>query len=250
MPHSRWELNTNDGQGNTSSREKRMLSPSRRKRWRLLLAVLAIGPFMFMFVWECGHYIRFGHLFSYGYHTDLIEDHSDIGVSRLHTAYCLRVTNYTLLPLKFEGIQTPWGITDSQVIYHDRLERWSPQTHSWSTVFDHAEGHANVVTSVWPGRSIYPTGCYEVARVKGLQRGDTVRLVAFTLYSKSEGARGQYAFYSQAFTVPGESAKNSRESGTIPSGIRPTSCAGQQPERDPKLRFATETRVHRCSRGL
>jgi hypothetical protein len=73
----------------------------------LLLAALVIAPFVLIILWECGHYARFGHFFRYGYHVDLVLDHSDIAVPGVNTFYCLRVTNYTLRSLQFEGIQLP-----------------------------------------------------------------------------------------------------------------------------------------------
>jgi hypothetical protein len=179
-------------------------APSRR---RSILAALLLAPFLGTAIWECGHRIKFGDFFSYGYHTDLVENHSDIGVPRLYTSYCLRVTNFTLFSIKFEGHQWPSGTTDSEISYHDRLEKWNQQSHSWSTVFEFGEGsdpsagHANTVTTVSPGRSIYPSGCYEVATVEGIHTGDTLRLAAFTSYSKPEGGPGQRAFYSLAFVV-------------------------------------------------
>src|SRR5215467_5990524 len=104
---------------------------------RYVLALLVIAPLLVLVFWECGHRIRFGDFFTYGYHSDLIEDHSDLGVPRRHAAYCLRVTNYSFSVLKFEAIQTPeWGIWDGQVVFHDRIEKWDGQGHSWQTVGD------------------------------------------------------------------------------------------------------------------
>src|SRR6266851_77316 len=149
-----------------------------RPRWRSILFALLLAPFLCVVLWECGHRIRFGDFFSYGYHTDLVEDHSDIGVPRLHTAYCLRVTNYTFFSLRFEGHQWPLGGTmDGGISFHDRLEKWDQQSHSWSAIFDHGDGgtpsavHANTVIVVHPGRSIHPSGCYEVTTVEGINKG-------------------------------------------------------------------------------
>jgi hypothetical protein len=168
-------------------------------------------------LWECGHYARFGDFFGYGYHTDLFEDHSDLGAPRLYRTHCLRVANYSFSVLKFEAIQTPkWGITDGAVLFHYGLEKWNDQTHSWmmadDSQIDDPPGFKteNAIESVWPGRSIRPNGCYEATLVKGVQKGDVVRIVAFTLYSKPPDAPGQRAFYSPAFTVRQESAGSSK----------------------------------------
>lgn len=189
-----------------------------RHRGRLFLLFL-LSLFLILILWEFGHRVRFGDFFSYGYHVDLILDKSDIGVPRLHPAHCLRVTNYTVSALKFEAIQTPqWGITDGAVLFHDRIEKWDGQIHSWQTVRDSvADAEAslrvpNATKNVWPGRSIYATGCYEMATVEGIHSGNVVRLVAFTSYSKPPGAVGQLAFHSPAFTVQDESAKNPQKS--------------------------------------
>lgn len=185
--------------------------PFHRRR-RFPLALVALVPLMFIILSECGHLARFGDFFGYGYHVDLVLDHSDIGVPRKFSAHCLRVANYTLHPLKFEAIQTPtWGITDGQLIFHDRIEKWSERTHSWLTVNDSlttAEPSLrtpNTTKNVWPGESVYPTGCYEMATVEGINKGNAVRLVAFTSYSNSEGGHDQLAFYSQPFIVKEES---------------------------------------------
>lgn len=86
---------------------------SRSAKRRSILGLLVLAAFLCVALWECGHRIKFGDFFTYGYHVDLVEDHSDIGAPRLNTAYCLRVTNYTFSPLKFEVIQTPnFGIFD------------------------------------------------------------------------------------------------------------------------------------------
>jgi hypothetical protein len=176
---------------------------SSQQLMRQFVVVLVLAPVLFLAIWECCHYVRYGDFFTYGYHTDLVEDHSDIGVPRLHAAYCLRVTNYTFFSLKFEGHQWPSGTTDSEITLHDRLEKWDQQSRSWSTVFDHGEDsgpsgvHANIAKTVRPGQSIYPSGCYEVATVEGVHAGDVIRIVAFTSYSSSTArAVGQHAFYS------------------------------------------------------
>jgi len=193
------------------------MSNSFHQRWRLLLLVIVIVPFLLFVLWECGHYARFGDFFTYGYHTDLVEDHSDIGVPRIHAAYCLRLTNYTVHPLQFEAIQLPGGYVGGGILYHHRLEKWNEQTHSWSIVIDSAEAgtpplrHANTIKSVLPGRSIYLTGCYEIATIESIHRGDTVRLVAFTSYSKPAGAPGQLVFYSVAFVINETSVEDQRK---------------------------------------
>jgi hypothetical protein len=186
--------------------------PRRRRRLSLLLF---LSPFLILIFWEFGHRARFGDFFSYGYHVDLVLDKSDVGVPRQHPAHCLRVANYTFSVLKFEVIQTPqWGITDGAVLFHDRIDKWSEQTHSWQVVGDSVTDAdpslraPNATKNVWPGRSIYPTGCYEMATVEGVHKGDVVRLVAFTSYSKPPSAPSQRVFYSPAFTVQDESLKN------------------------------------------
>jgi hypothetical protein len=178
-----------------------------RSRWRFLLAVLVIAPFALIILWECGHYARFGNFFRYGYHVDLVLDHSDIGVPDLHNFYCLRVTNYTLHSLQFEGIQLPRGITDGEILYRTKVEKWSEQPHTWFPVYDSAEARdpslrdPNTIKSVAPGRSIYPTSCRAVLGYEGVHAGDRLRLISFTSYSKPQGAPGQLAFYSPAFTI-------------------------------------------------
>ena len=187
---------------------------SRTARRPSILGLLLLAPFFCIVVWECGHRVRFGDFFTYGYHTDLVEDHSDIGVPRLRTAYCLRVTNYTFSPLKFEAIQTPdFGVFDGQVVFHDGIEKWDKETRSWQTVGDSLKadeprlGKPNTTKNVWPGRSIYPTGCYEIAGIEGIHKGDTVRIVAFTSFSEGKGTPGQIALYSPTFTVKEQSSR-------------------------------------------
>jgi|SRR5215472_5721469 len=189
-------------------------SPTRSKR-RFILAALLLAPLLFIVFWECGHYARFGDFFTYGYHVDLVLDHSDIGAPEIRAFHCLRVTNYTFHTLKFEAIQLPPGITDSEILYHDGAEKWDEQSHSWSKVYDSADdpswNQPNITKRVTFGRSIYPTACTAIQGLKGIKEKDTVRLVAFTSYSKSPSAPCQLAFYSPAFTVQ-ESSRNTQKS--------------------------------------
>jgi hypothetical protein len=181
---------------------------------RLIALSVLLLPFMFLIAWECMHFIRFRDFFTYGHHADLAEDHSDIGVPRFETAYCLRITNYTLTPLKFEGHRWPEGTTDGAITYHDRLEKLDQQSRSWCIIFDHGHSAENVNTekALSFGQSIYPSGSYEVATLEGVHAGDTVRLVVFTSYSKNEGGPGQLAFYSRPFAVQKEFDKTSQQS--------------------------------------
>jgi hypothetical protein len=170
---------------------------------------MLVSPFLSISVWECSHHIGFGDFFDYGHHVDLVEDPSDLGVPRQEKTYCLRVGNYTLFPLKFEAIQTPeLGTLDGQAIFHDEIEKWSGQTRRWvrvgdsSTFPDPARSvRPNSTKTVWPGQSIYPTGCYELASVDGINDGDMVRLAAFTLYLQPPGSPGQKGFYSPPLTI-------------------------------------------------
>jgi hypothetical protein len=198
-----------------------------RPRWRFLLGTVVIAPLALVILWECAHYVRFGDFFKYGYHADLVLDHSDIGVPDLHTFYCLRVTNYTLHPLQFEGIQLPRGITDGEILYHTRVEKWNEQTDAWLPVYDSAEAKdpspkaPNTIKSIAPGGSIYPTSCRTVLGYEGVHVGDRLRLVSFTSYSKPQGARGQLAFYSSAFIVRAESQKNVHKPASGPTAGLP-----------------------------
>jgi len=169
---------------------------------RIILSILLL-PIMFLIAWECVHFLRFGDFFTYGYHVDLVEDHSDIGVPRSETAYRLRITNYTFTPLKFEGHRWPEGTMDGAITYHDRLEKWDQQSSSWRTIFDHGHSAKDVNTekALWFGQSIYPSGSYEVATVEGIHPGDTIRIVAFTSFSNSKAGGNQHVFYSQPFKV-------------------------------------------------
>jgi hypothetical protein len=212
------------------------LSSSAQRSRRPILAALLLAPFLCITLWELGHRIKFGDFFGYGYHADLVEDHSNIGVPRLHTSHCLRVTNYTLSSLKFEGHQWPMGgTTDGGITYHDRIERWNQESHSWSTISDFGDGtdpsagHANIVRNVRPGQSIHPTGCYELATVEGIHKGDVVRLVAFTSYSTSSRVPGQLAFYSPPFTVNEESPKNAQKSASGATAALPDSTTTRRP---------------------
>lgn len=83
--------------------------PSALKGRYRVFQLLVLAPFVLFVLWECGHYARFGDFFSYGYHADLVVDNSDIDVPRLHTSYCLRVSNYTVHRLRFETIRMPPG---------------------------------------------------------------------------------------------------------------------------------------------
>jgi hypothetical protein len=93
-----------------SSTPKTDAPETTRTPWRIRLALLVLTPLALIIFWECGHFARFGDFFAYGYNADLVLDHSNIGVPRVLSAYCLRLANYTLSPLKFGLIQTPtWG---------------------------------------------------------------------------------------------------------------------------------------------
>jgi hypothetical protein len=185
--------------------EKTISSPTWSRR-RLILVML-VSPFLSISVWECMHRLGFGDFFSYGYHVDLVEDRSDVGVPRQQKAYCLRVGNYSLFPLKFEAIQTPnWGIFDREAIFHDQIEKWDDRSQRWVPVGDSSADPArsvkpNSTKTVWPGQAIYPSGCYELASVDGINDGDIVRLAAFTLYLQPPGALGQRGFYSPPLTI-------------------------------------------------
>jgi hypothetical protein len=202
-----------------------------RPRWRFLLAVLVIAPFVLILLWECGHYARFGHFFRYGYHVDLVLDHSDIAVPGVYTFYCLRVTNYTLRSLQFEGIQLPWGITDGEILYHTKVEKWNEQTHTWFPVYDSAEvsdpslKDPNTIKSVAPGRSIDPTSCRAVVGYEGVRTGDRIRLVSFTSYSKLQDDPGQLVFYSPAFVINEKSVGDEHKSGSDTVATRPETTA-------------------------
>ena len=169
--------------------------------------------------------------FTYGYHVDLVLDRSDIGVPDLRTFYCLRVTNYTLSSLQFEGIQLPGGITDGEILYHTRVEKWNEQNHTWLPVYDSVEvsdpslKDPNTTKRVAPGRSIYPTSCRTALGYEGVHPGDRVRLVSFTSYSKPQGDPGQLVFYSPAFVINENSVGDQRKSQSEAPTTRPETAA-------------------------
>ena len=187
-----------------------------RTRWRFLLSVVLIAPLALLSLWEAAHFARFGDFFKYGYHVDLVLDHSDIGVPDLHTFYCLRVTNYTLKPLQFEGIQLPGEIADGETLYHTRIEKWNGQNNAWLSIYDSADAQdpslkvANTMKSIATGGSIYPTSCRAVLGYEGVHIGDRLRLVSFTSYPNAQDSRGQLVFYSPAFVVRPESRRAGR----------------------------------------
>jgi len=188
-----------------------------RSRWRLILTLVLAVPLVLFVLAECIHRIRFGDFFGYGHHVDLVQENGDLGIPGIRTLYCLRIANYTLSPITFEAIQMPRGIFDGDVIYHERIERYDDKTASWLTIKDSVSlmsgptwAEPNKVVLVSPGRSIYGS-CNAVGALEAFRKGDTARLVAFTSYSKPEGAAGQLTFYSPAFTVRDEPINNTQK---------------------------------------
>jgi len=192
-------------------------SPMRSSRSRVALTSVVVVILAFFALAELVHLVRFGHFVRYGYDVDLVTENGDLGIPGVRTSYCLRVTNYTFSPLSIEGLQLPPGITDGEILYHTRIEKYDKRATSWLAVMDSVAvngaslANPNTIKRVLPGHSVYPDGCDAVAALDGIQKGDTVRVVAFTSYAKPEGAPGQLAFYSPAFTVKEEPSKSPKE---------------------------------------
>jgi len=191
---------------NRHSQDSQNTGRIRISRW-FLFTRLAAAFLLFMCLWEVEHYMRFRDFFSYGHHVDLVRDVSDAADRQTHTAYCLRVSNYSVFPLRFEAARLPSGITDNAVIFHDRLEKWSDESRSWTTVFDSTVGinapqRANLTKTLLPGQSVLSTGCYDISIIPGLTKGDVVRLVSFAAFSKSEGENSM-VFFSPPIVVEG-----------------------------------------------
>jgi hypothetical protein len=167
-----------------------------------LLIALTIGGL------EVRHYIRFHDLCGYGWHADLLKRSVDIGIPGIKTEYALWLTNDSIRPQTFEGIQLPGGYVGSGVIYRDRIERWDAKQRSWVTIREAVRsdmaGYPLVTQRVWPGQSVLASGWDAIAAMDGISKGDSIRIVVLSSFDNGAAGKGLRTFYSSDFSIDEE----------------------------------------------
>jgi hypothetical protein len=194
-------------------------------RWLLPISLLA-GLLFILFV-EKRHNARFSHFASYGYHIDTMRWHGDLGIPGVSSSYCFAFSNFTFSPIVFETVQLPGGILGTGILSHHRIDRWDEPTSEWLPVEDPASttdlafSHPNASFTTWPGQTDYPIGCIVLPAIKGVHKGDIMRVAVFTSFAKPEGSRGQKVFYSPVIEIAEERIYNT----TTPTHLSTTEGA-------------------------
>lgn len=147
-----------------------------------VIAVTALGLTTF----EIHHQLRFGHYVAYGVHADVVESSGDIGVPGINTFYAVRVSNYTLSPLKLVGWEYRSDFLAAPPSFGCRfqVQKFSPQAGHWIVVMDFGPTGASqfpvVVRNLYPLGSIVAVQSLPVGAVDNLRKGDQVRFAVFT----------------------------------------------------------------------
>jgi len=157
---------------------------------------------------------------SYGVHVDIMRMTADVGIPGVTTSYAVKLSNRTVLPITFEGVQMPGGYPTSGVWYHYRVERWDAKAKTWCTVAEinptTMSNNPVVTKRLWPGGTLYPVTWEATAAREAFQKGDQARFVIFSSL-KAADASGQKIIYSPAFQIEEEPSRrhSSAQSGDL-----------------------------------
>lgn len=156
---------------------------------RIMLLVVTL-PILLVGVSEIHHLVRFGHLYPFGLHADVIVRHEDYGIDGITKTYEARLTNYGVAPVwvrecKFltdvsQGTQTAIGYA---------VERWNSSDRKWQVIASTQSGFCRpyplgmVATHIvrkrlWPGQSV-SGGEEATAARSAFSIGDEARFVVF-----------------------------------------------------------------------
>lgn len=144
---------------------------------------------------------------SYGVHVDIMRATADVGIPGVTSSYAVKLRNYTVFPITFEGVQMPGGYPASGVWYHYQVERWDAKAQTWNTVAEinpATMGNNRVVIKrVWPGGTLYPVTWEATAARDAFRKGDQARFVIFSSLKPADAA-GQKIMYSPGFQIEEE----------------------------------------------
>ncbi len=184
------------------------------KQLRPIVTISAVIVLLLVGQREWRYRERFGHFASYGLHTDFWAFQRDIGVPGIQTSYCLTVSNFTFLPIRFEVIQLPGGIVGKEELARTKIEKWNYRTNAWELLVDSAAPDSSILDypkftlRIWPGQSFHPAGCSALAALDELRKGDSIRVVALTSFTKPDGDPEQSIFYSPTLVLTEERVRS------------------------------------------
>lgn len=187
---------------------------NRRYRTRTVLSVVfaaSVASASFLFVRaECMYYATFGRFASYGRHVDVLRSDINLGIPGVRYGYKIVVSNFTMLPVRFEGIKFSGGDFDggSGTVLHFAVQVWNEDAKLWTVGIDKYKNegtdsrtHRRVTMISWPGSSLKTPSPFPLAPM--FTKGQTVRIALYTVFAQPESP-GQQAYYSSPIVIEDE----------------------------------------------
>ena len=160
---------------------------TRWKRIGLVIAALLVLPIGLL---QLGHLLRFGHLFPFGLHADVLVRKADYGIEGITKVYEARLTNYGFRPVRITACDFVDDAMSHGTLVGSRLQKWDPAGGRWQDAFkiDRSafcrpyplgmiETHI-ISKRLWPGQSI-STGEEATAARDTFSIGDRARFLIF-----------------------------------------------------------------------
>src|SRR5262245_38236539 len=105
-----------------------------RHRLRVILTIFLLFLIGGVAYLEIEHKWNYGHFVGYGLHVDSISHDAYIGIPGQTKLYSALISNFTLLPVKFEGCSFITDAFGKGVEYVYSVQRWDKSKNQWQTI--------------------------------------------------------------------------------------------------------------------
>src|SRR5262249_31555361 len=196
-----------------------------KHRLRTILTIfllLLIGGVAYL---EIEHKWNYGHFVGYALHVDSISHDVYIGIPGQTKLYSALISNFTLLPVKFEGCSFITDAFGKGVEYAYSVQRWDNNKNEWLTIANNDDAgicqptplskmEATLITGrIWPGSTVDIMANEATGARDSFAKGDIARFVVFQNFTRDNSSA--IGIPSEPFTIVDDVVKNDSESSPI-----------------------------------